>query len=211
MGRDFAEAIPAAMDVFRRGSAATGLDLERLCFHADAEELVDTAVQQPALVATSLADARGAAGARRQGRLRHRPLGRRVRRAGGGRGDDGGRGDGARARARPGNGRGRGAQSRLDGGHPRPRRRGGGRPLPEDPRSLARELQLSRADRRLRASTPRSTSASSRRRTRAPAARSSSRSRARSIHRSSRAPPTGCGPRSRRSSSRSRRRRSCRR
>jgi [acyl-carrier-protein] S-malonyltransferase len=55
MGRDFAEAVPAAMDVFRRGSAASGLDLERLCFHADAEELVDTAVQQPALVATSLA------------------------------------------------------------------------------------------------------------------------------------------------------------
>ena len=36
MGRDFAEAVPAAMEVFRRGSAATGLDLERLCFHADA-------------------------------------------------------------------------------------------------------------------------------------------------------------------------------
>jgi len=55
MGRDFAEAVPAAMEVFRRGSEASGLDLERLCFHADAEELVDTAVQQPALVATSLA------------------------------------------------------------------------------------------------------------------------------------------------------------
>src|SRR5215468_4505373 len=55
MGRDFAEAVPAAREVFERGSAATGLDLERLCFHADAEELVDTAVQQPALVATSLA------------------------------------------------------------------------------------------------------------------------------------------------------------
>ena len=55
MGRDFAEAVPAARDVFRRGSEASGLDLERLCFHADAEELVDTAVQQPALVATSLA------------------------------------------------------------------------------------------------------------------------------------------------------------
>ena len=40
MGRDFAEAVPAAMDVFRRGSEASGLDLERLCFHADAEELV---------------------------------------------------------------------------------------------------------------------------------------------------------------------------
>jgi [acyl-carrier-protein] S-malonyltransferase len=55
MGRDFAEAIPAARSVFERGSAASGLDLEHLCFHADAEELVDTAVQQPALVATSLA------------------------------------------------------------------------------------------------------------------------------------------------------------
>src|SRR5881392_1774260 len=55
MGRDFAEAVPAAMEVFRRGSDATGLDLERLCFHADPDELLDTAVQQPALVATSLA------------------------------------------------------------------------------------------------------------------------------------------------------------
>jgi [acyl-carrier-protein] S-malonyltransferase len=55
MGRDFAEAVPAARDVFRRGSEASGLDLEHLCFHGDAEALVDTAVQQPALVATSLA------------------------------------------------------------------------------------------------------------------------------------------------------------
>jgi [acyl-carrier-protein] S-malonyltransferase len=55
MGRDVAEAFPDAMDVFRRGSDASGLDLERLCFHADADELLDTAVQQPALVATSLA------------------------------------------------------------------------------------------------------------------------------------------------------------
>jgi [acyl-carrier-protein] S-malonyltransferase len=55
MGRDFAEAVPAAREVFRRASDASGLDLERLCFHSDAEELLDTAVQQPALVATSLA------------------------------------------------------------------------------------------------------------------------------------------------------------
>jgi [acyl-carrier-protein] S-malonyltransferase len=55
MGRDIAEAVPEAMDVFRRGSAACGLDLVRLCFEADAEELYDTSVQQPALVATSLA------------------------------------------------------------------------------------------------------------------------------------------------------------
>jgi [acyl-carrier-protein] S-malonyltransferase len=55
MGRDIAEAIPAAKSVFERGSAAAGMDLERLCFHASPEELFDTAVQQPALVATSLA------------------------------------------------------------------------------------------------------------------------------------------------------------
>ncbi|MDX6485350.1 MAG: [acyl-carrier-protein] S-malonyltransferase [Gaiellaceae bacterium] len=55
MGRDIAEAVPAAAAVFERGSAASGLDLERLCFHGEAEELFDTAVQQPALVAMSLA------------------------------------------------------------------------------------------------------------------------------------------------------------
>lgn len=55
MGRDFAEAVPAAKAIFERSSAASGLDLEHLCFHGEAEELFDTAVQQPALVATSLA------------------------------------------------------------------------------------------------------------------------------------------------------------
>ncbi|HXY80606.1 MAG TPA: hypothetical protein VEH55_04490, partial [Gaiellaceae bacterium] len=55
MGRDIAEAVPEARSVYERGSAASGLDLERLCFHAEAEDLVDTAVQQPVLVATSLA------------------------------------------------------------------------------------------------------------------------------------------------------------
>jgi [acyl-carrier-protein] S-malonyltransferase len=55
MGRDIAEAIPEAREVFRVGSEASGLDLERLCFEAPVEELVETEVQQPALVATSLA------------------------------------------------------------------------------------------------------------------------------------------------------------
>jgi len=55
MGREIAEASAAARDVFASGSDASGLDLERLCFAADQEELVDTAIQQPALVATSLA------------------------------------------------------------------------------------------------------------------------------------------------------------
>src|SRR5437764_3230462 len=55
MGREIAEACPEAMEVFRTGSEASGLDLQHLCFEGNAEELVDTAVQQPALVATSLA------------------------------------------------------------------------------------------------------------------------------------------------------------
>src|SRR5881392_2193749 len=55
MGREIAEAFPEAMEVFRVGSEASGLDLQRLCFEGPENELVDTAVQQPALVATSLA------------------------------------------------------------------------------------------------------------------------------------------------------------
>ncbi len=55
MGRQIAEAVPEAMDVFRRGSEAAGLDLIHLCFEAPEAELVQTEVQQPALVATSLA------------------------------------------------------------------------------------------------------------------------------------------------------------
>jgi [acyl-carrier-protein] S-malonyltransferase len=55
MGRDVAEAVPAAMKVYERGSAAANLDLKQLCFETPLEDMVDTALQQPALVATSLA------------------------------------------------------------------------------------------------------------------------------------------------------------
>ena len=55
MGRDIAEAVPEAMEVFERGSEASGLDLKRLCFEAPLADLVETEVQQPALVAMSLA------------------------------------------------------------------------------------------------------------------------------------------------------------
>jgi [acyl-carrier-protein] S-malonyltransferase len=55
MGREIAEAVPEAMDVYRIGSEATGMDLAHLCFEAPLEELVQTEVQQPTLVATSLA------------------------------------------------------------------------------------------------------------------------------------------------------------
>jgi [acyl-carrier-protein] S-malonyltransferase len=55
MGRDIAEAVPEAMEVFRIASDASGLDLARLCFDTPIDELVETEIQQPALVATSLA------------------------------------------------------------------------------------------------------------------------------------------------------------
>jgi [acyl-carrier-protein] S-malonyltransferase len=55
MGRDVAEASPEAMEVFKIGSEASGLDLQKLCFDTPLEEMVETELQQPALVATSLA------------------------------------------------------------------------------------------------------------------------------------------------------------
>src|SRR5919206_107444 len=55
MGRDIADALPEARDVLERGSDAADLDLIRLTFDAPEEELLETEVQQPALVATSLA------------------------------------------------------------------------------------------------------------------------------------------------------------
>jgi [acyl-carrier-protein] S-malonyltransferase len=55
MGREVAVAVPEAMEVYRVGSEASGLDLRHLCFESPVEELVETEVQQPALVTTSLA------------------------------------------------------------------------------------------------------------------------------------------------------------
>ena len=170
MGHDIAEAVPEARTVFERSSAASGLDLERLCFHGDAEELVDTAVQQPALVATSLAML---AAMRERGIEPDFVVGHSVgefaalaaaeamsRRGG----------DRARARARPRDGGGGGAASRLDGRDPRARGRGRRDALPADPRRVAGELQLPRARSSSPARTSPSTSASSARRRRARAA-----------------------------------------
>jgi [acyl-carrier-protein] S-malonyltransferase len=55
MGADVAAAVPEAMAVYDAGSRASGLDLKELCFTGPVEALVDTEIQQPALVATSLA------------------------------------------------------------------------------------------------------------------------------------------------------------
>ena len=132
MGREIAEAVPEAMDVYRRASEASGLDLMRLCFEAPEHELVQTEVQQPALVATSLAVLAALRARGYRAGLRRRPFGRRVRGAGrvtGAR--DRGR-DRARPRARAGDGRGRARAPGLDGGDPRPRGRGRREALPPD-------------------------------------------------------------------------------
>jgi [acyl-carrier-protein] S-malonyltransferase len=55
MGVDIADAHPEAMAVYEAGSIASGLDLRHLCVAGTAEELMETEVQQPTLVATSLA------------------------------------------------------------------------------------------------------------------------------------------------------------
>ena len=150
MGRDIAEAVPEAMEVYEAGSEASGLDLKQLCFHGPVEDLLDTKVQQPALVATSLAineaiRARGivpdfvvghsvgefaALGAAESisaadaiGLVRERGLAMAEA-----------------AKAHPG----------LDGRDPRARGRGRRGALPQDRERLARELQLPRPDRRLR-------------------------------------------------------------
>jgi [acyl-carrier-protein] S-malonyltransferase len=54
MGREVAEAVPEAMAVFDEASEAAGMDLKELCFERPVEDLVDTEVQQPALVTTCL-------------------------------------------------------------------------------------------------------------------------------------------------------------
>jgi [acyl-carrier-protein] S-malonyltransferase len=55
MGRAFAEAYPEARAVYDDAAEAVGFDLARLCFEGPLEELTKTELQQPALVATSVA------------------------------------------------------------------------------------------------------------------------------------------------------------
>ena len=55
MGRELAEAFPEARAVYDEGSEAVGFDLAKLCFEGPIEELTKTELQQPALVATSIA------------------------------------------------------------------------------------------------------------------------------------------------------------
>ena len=55
MGRDLAEAYPAARQLYNRADEILGMDLSRLCFEGPKEELDDTINTQPAIFVTSLA------------------------------------------------------------------------------------------------------------------------------------------------------------
>ena len=55
MGRDIAEASPAARAVFELADEVLDFSLSKLCFEGPAESLVPTEVQQPAILTTSIA------------------------------------------------------------------------------------------------------------------------------------------------------------
>jgi [acyl-carrier-protein] S-malonyltransferase len=55
MGRDVCEASPAARAVYATADAVLGFSLSRLCFEGPEDELRRTEIQQPALLATSIA------------------------------------------------------------------------------------------------------------------------------------------------------------
>lgn len=55
MGKELAARVAAARDVYAEATSAAGFDVAEVSFTGTAEQLTDTRVQQPALVATSLA------------------------------------------------------------------------------------------------------------------------------------------------------------
>lgn len=55
MGRDVFDASPAARDVFERADEALGFSLSTLCFEGPEDTLLATEIQQPAILATSIA------------------------------------------------------------------------------------------------------------------------------------------------------------
>jgi [acyl-carrier-protein] S-malonyltransferase len=55
MGREIAEAFPAAADIFKKANDIIGFDLVDICFEGPAEKLNTTTISQPAIFATSAA------------------------------------------------------------------------------------------------------------------------------------------------------------
>jgi [acyl-carrier-protein] S-malonyltransferase len=60
MGRDLAEAVPAAREAFEEANDALGYDLAAICFEGPEDRLTATDVCQPAILATSVAAWRAA-------------------------------------------------------------------------------------------------------------------------------------------------------
>lgn len=55
MGKDIAEASPAAMNIYRRADEVLGFELSKVCFEGPESELMRTELQQPAILVTSVA------------------------------------------------------------------------------------------------------------------------------------------------------------
>jgi len=55
MGKDIAEAFPAAAGIFEKANSIVGFDLSRTCFEGPAERLNSTTISQPAIFVTSAA------------------------------------------------------------------------------------------------------------------------------------------------------------
>ena len=77
MGRELAAAFPEAAEVFDQASATAGFDVAAVCVDGPIEELSNTEITQPALVAASLAALRAVESplrhrARRRGRPQRR-------------------------------------------------------------------------------------------------------------------------------------------
>lgn len=55
MGKEIAENYKVAMDIFERASEKLGIDMKKLCFQGDGEELKKTENTQPSILTTSIA------------------------------------------------------------------------------------------------------------------------------------------------------------
>ena len=195
MGREIAEAVPEAMAVYDEGSDAAGHGHQASSASSRrVEDLVDTEVQQPALVATWLAID---AALRARGIAPDVVVGHSVGEfaaLGSASALSVARRDRARARARPRDGRGgagriRARWRRSSVSPTRPSRRSAARS-----RTCGRRTTTAPASSSSPARRRRSTRHAPRRRAKARGARSGSASRARSTRRSSRARPNALRP-----------------
>ena len=149
MGRDTPMPCPRRWPCTSAAARRPASTWKQVCFDSPLDELVQTEIQQPALVATSLVmlaalRARGIEPDFVVGHLSASPPLWRLLRA-----PSPWRRRSPSQRARAGHGRGGARAPRFDGGHPRARRSGGRGALPPHRAGLAGELQLSRPGGRL--------------------------------------------------------------